>query len=93
MRRRTAITAPLAFVRWGSNADVQQVFPLAAALAADPDPVVHLAVGTALKHAGERDPARLAAFLHEHGAALPRPALRAAIAKLAPEDRARVMAR
>ena len=93
MRRRTAITAPLWFVRYGSDADVAEVLPLAAVLAADPDPVVHLAVGIALKHAGGRIPEAVTAFLDEHAATMPRAAVRAAVTKLAPSERARFVGR
>jgi 3-methyladenine DNA glycosylase AlkD len=87
LRRRTAITAPLWFIRYGGDADLAQVLPVAALLAADPDPVVHRAVGIALKHAGARDPAAVRAFLDEHRATMPRAAVRMAGAKLAPRDR------
>jgi hypothetical protein len=68
LRRRTAMTAPLWFVRYGGDADLARVLPIAAILASDPDPVVHMAVGIALKHAGARDPAAVHAFLDEHEA-------------------------
>ena len=93
LRRRTAVTAPLWFVRYGSDADLAEVLPLAAVFAADPDPVVHLAVGIALKHTGARDPRVVAAFLDEHATAMPRAALRSAVAKLDPAMRSRFMAR
>jgi hypothetical protein len=82
IRRRTAITAPLWFVRHGSDADLAQVLPLAAVLAGDPDPVVHMAVGIALKHTGARDPRAVRAFLDEHAPTMARAAVRAAMAKL-----------
>lgn len=93
LRRRTAITAPLWFVRYGGPDDLAHVFPLAAALAEDPDPTVGAAVGIALKHAGGRDPGAAVAFLDAHGSALPRPVLRAAASKLPVADRDRVLAR
>jgi 3-methyladenine DNA glycosylase AlkD len=89
LRRRTAITAPLAFVRWGDDAHLAEVFPLAAVLAGDPDPLVHKAVGIALKHAGARDPRAVSEFLDEYGGLLPRAALRSAAEKIDPRDRAR----
>jgi 3-methyladenine DNA glycosylase AlkD len=89
LRRRTAITAPLAFVRWGDDAHVAEVFPLAAVLAGDPDPLVHKAVGIALKHAGARDPRAVSEFLDSYAAVLPRVALRSAVEKIDPRDRAR----
>jgi 3-methyladenine DNA glycosylase AlkD len=93
LRRRTAITAPLAFVRWGDDAHLAEVFPLAAVLAGDPDPVVHKAVGIALKHAGARDPRAVSRFLDSYAAVLPRVALRAAVEKIDPRDRARHLGR
>jgi 3-methyladenine DNA glycosylase AlkD len=89
LRRRTAITAPLAFVRWGDDAHLAEVFPLAAVLAGDRDPLVHKAVGIALKHAGARDPRAVSEFLDAHAGVLPRAALRSATEKLDPRDRAR----
>ena len=60
-------------------------------LAADPDPVVHNAVGIFAKHAGTRDPDALHQFLAAHAASMPRPALRLAIEKLDADDRARYL--
>lgn len=82
IRRRTAITAPLWWIRYGEAEDLADVFPLAARLAADREPVVFNAVGIALKHAGARDPAAVVAFLDEHATAMARPAVRTARAKL-----------
>ncbi|WP_218566671.1 DNA alkylation repair protein [Vallicoccus soli] len=93
LRRRTAVTAPLWFVRYGDRSDLADVLALAAALADDPDPLVHLAVGTLLKHAGGLDPDAVTAFLDAHAARMPRPALRAATAKLLPAQRARFTGR
>ena len=93
LERRTAITAPLLYTRAESADDLATGFAVAAVLATDPDPVVHNAVGTFLKHAGERDRAALLAFLDEHAATMPRPAVRLAVAKLDPADRARFRSR
>jgi 3-methyladenine DNA glycosylase AlkD len=54
LRRRTAITAPLYFVKAGSDEDVAAGFDVAARLADDPEPVVRRAVAIFLKHAGRR---------------------------------------
>jgi 3-methyladenine DNA glycosylase AlkD len=89
LRRRTAITAPLWFVRYGSDEDLRGLFDVAAVLAADPDPVVHKAVGIALKHAGGRDPEAVERFLDAQADRMPRPAVRAAADKLDPAVRAR----
>lgn len=91
LRRRTAVTAPLFFVRAGSDDDLAADFELAAALATDADPVVHHAVGIFLKHAGTRQPDALRTFLTDRAATMPRPALRLAIEKLDPAERARYL--
>lgn len=92
LRRRTAVTAPLWFVRDGDDLDLGQVPALAGILAADPDPVVHLAVGTLLKHTGARDPQMVNDILQDHAVALPRAVLRAGASKLPPDDRAKLLA-
>jgi 3-methyladenine DNA glycosylase AlkD len=83
----TAVTAPLWFVRRGGDDDLATVFAVAALLAADPDPVVHKAVGIALKHAGARDPRAVGEFVEQHAAAMPRAVLRSAREKLGPATR------
>lgn len=82
LRRRTAITAPLHFVGAGTDRDVDEGLAVAARLADDPDPLVHLAVGTFLKHAGGRDPSAVERFLADHEADMARAAVRAARTKL-----------
>jgi 3-methyladenine DNA glycosylase AlkD len=82
MRRRTSITAPLWFVKYGSDADVEAGFGIAEVLHDDPEPVVHRAVGIWLAHAGDRQRERLLAFLDQHEAAMARPAARLARRKL-----------
>lgn len=91
LRRRTAITAPLGFVRSGSDEDLAEGFAVAARLADDVDPVVHKAVGIFLKHAGTRDAGALRAFLTDHASTMPRAALRLATEKLPVADRARYL--
>lgn len=92
LRRRTAMTAPLRFVRAGTDDDLAEGFAIAARLAADPDPTVHKPVGIFLKHAGTRDPAGLHRFLADHAVTMPRPALRLAVEKLDPAERSRYLA-
>src|SRR5262245_16523340 len=82
LRRRTAITAPLYFVRAGTDDDVAESYAVAAELAADPEPVVHNAVGIFLKHAGTRDQQTLVEFLDEHAGSMSRAAVRLAAEKL-----------
>jgi 3-methyladenine DNA glycosylase AlkD len=84
LRRRTAITAPLFFVRFGDDEAFREVFTIGALLARDLDPVVYKAVGIALKHAGWRDAGAVARFLDEHVASMPRAAVRYAVEKLDP---------
>lgn len=81
LRRRTAITAPLWFVRRGTGADLAEGFVVAARLQADPEPVVTNAVGIYLAHAGERDPVALDSFLAVHETSMPRRAFRLAVRK------------
>lgn len=82
LRRRTAMTAPLAYTRGGGRAALADLYRLAGMLLADRDPVVAKPVGIALKHAGAVDPDGVRAFLAEHGDAVPRPIRREASAKL-----------
>jgi len=92
LRRRTAITAPLHFIRAGSDDDLAEGFAVAARLADDPDPTVHKPVGIFLKHASTRDAASLERFLTQHAASMPRPALRIAVDKLNATQRSRYLA-
>ena len=80
-RRRTAMTAPLWFVKYGDLPDVEAGIAIAELLHADPDPLVHKPVGIYLAYAGERSPDRLTEFLDQYGAAMPRAAYRIAIRK------------
>ena len=81
LRRRTAMTAPLWFVKYGDDADVEAGIAVAELLHADPDPLVHKPVGIYLAYAGDRLPGRLDDFLGQHGAAMPRAAWRMATRK------------
>lgn len=92
LRRRSAITAALYFVRGGEPADVDVGFDLAQRLLTAPEPVVHNAVGIFLKHAGSKDPNRLRRLLSAHAAQMPRACLRLAVEKLGPEERSRYLA-
>lgn len=89
LRRRTAITAPLYFVRAGTEDDVAEAYAIAARLAADPEPVVHNAVGIFLKHAGTLDQQSLVDFLDEHARSMSRAAVRLAAEKLPSDVRQR----
>lgn len=87
LRRRTAMTAPLAFVRARDADALADLYRLAALLLDDPDPIVAKPVGIALRHVGAVDPGGLVAFLEANGERMPRPILRAAVEKLPPGTR------
>lgn len=82
LRRRTAITAPLYFARFGTPADLDDLFAIAEILLPDKDPVVSKPVGIALKYAGVLDEPALRTFLDKHEAAMQSPTLRYAREKL-----------
>jgi 3-methyladenine DNA glycosylase AlkD len=82
LRRRTAITAPLAYVRQPHPEGLADLLRLAELLADDRDPLVSKPVGIALKHAGGIAPADVAAFLDRHGKRLTAAARRDASAKM-----------
>ena len=81
LRRRSAITAPLWFTRYGDEADLAAGFDIAARLCTDADPSAHKAVGIFLAHAGQRDPAALTAFLDRYSTSMPATARRLATRK------------
>ncbi len=82
LRRRTAITAPLYFARFGTPKDLADLFAIAELLLDDKDPVVSKPVGIALKYAGVLDEPALRRFLDQHADAMQRPTLRYATEKL-----------
>ncbi|GAA0957271.1 hypothetical protein GCM10009554_67810 [Kribbella koreensis] len=83
LRRRTAITAPLYFARYGTPADLTDLYALAELLLDDKNPVVSKPVGIALKHAGILDEPSLRTFLRTHEPAMQKATLRYAREKLA----------
>lgn len=91
IERRTAITAPLFFVKFGDDDELTRSFVIAAQLASDPETVVHKAVGIFVKHAGRRLPEQQRIFLECHAAVMARPGLRLAIAQLDPSTRRRYL--
>ncbi|NEA34215.1 DNA alkylation repair protein [Streptomyces sp. SID13031] len=82
LRRRTAITAPLYFARFGTPADLTDLFAIAELLLSDKDPVVSKPVGIALKYAGVLDEPALRSFLAKHEKVMQKPTLRYAREKL-----------
>lgn len=89
LRRRTAVTAPLWFARYGPDQRLAEGLQVASTVAADPDPVVHKAVGILLKHAAVRDADAVRAFLDRHAPSMARAAVRLATEKLPAADRGR----
>lgn len=87
--RRTAITAPLYWARFGAPAQLADLFTLAAELLPDEDVVVSKPVGIALKYAGLADERALVRFLDTHAHSMRRATLRYAVEKLPAEIRAR----
>jgi hypothetical protein len=81
LRRRTAMTAPLWFVKYGDDSDVGAGLAVAEMLHDDPDPLVHKPVGIYLAYAGDRLPDRLTEFLDQHRETMPRAAYRLALRK------------
>ena len=86
--RRTAIVSTYHFIRGG---DVEETFRLSELLVHDPHELVQKAVGSWLREAGKRDEKRLLRFLRSYAVSMPRPMLRYALEKLAPEVRAKYM--
>ena len=74
--RRTAIVSTAAFIKQG---DLDDTFRIAEILLHDAEDMVQKPVGGWLRFAGDQDHGRLAAFLDEHAATMPRTALRYAI--------------
>jgi 3-methyladenine DNA glycosylase AlkD len=84
--RRTAIVSTYYFIREG---DVEDTFRIAEMLVHDGHELVQKAVGSWVREAGKKDPKRLLSFLGSHAGSMPRPMLRYAVEKLAPEVRAK----
>jgi 3-methyladenine DNA glycosylase AlkD len=83
--RRIAMFATLHFIRKG---ELDDTFALAEILAEDEHEFVQTVTGGMLREAGKQDRARLHAFLEENAARMPRRALRDAVEKLKPDERA-----
>jgi 3-methyladenine DNA glycosylase AlkD len=74
--RRTSIVSTAYFIR---QRDLDDTFKIAEILLGDKEDLIHKATGWMLRFAGDKDRARLLAFLDKHAATMPRTALRYAI--------------
>lgn len=82
--RRTAIVSTAYFIR---QRDLNDTFKISEMLLKDGEDLVHKATGWMLRFAGDKDRARLLAFLDKHAATMPRTTLRYAIEKFDKKDR------
>jgi len=82
--RRTAIVSTAYFIR---QRDLDDAFKISEMLLKDKEDLVHKATGWMLRFAGDKDRARLLAFLDKHAPTMPRVALRYAIEKLDSKQR------
>lgn len=87
--RRIAMLATGALVRRG---ELGPTLALAERFLDDPHHLIHKATGWMLREVGKRDEAALVAWLERHRRAMPRTMLRYAVERLAPQERARLMA-
>lgn len=82
--RRTAIVSTSYFIRKG---ELNDTFQIAEILLDDDHDLIHKAVGSWVRHAGQTDRKRLLRFLDQHAATMPRTMLRYATEKLDNEQR------
>ena len=89
-RERIAIVATQALIRKGVFEDTIRI---ATILLAHKHDLIHKAVGWMLREMGKKDEKVLRRFLDEHAATMPRTALRYALERLTPKNRATYMAK
>ena len=87
--RRAAIVTLVPFARHGQL--LETVYELAGEHFADPEDLMHKAVGWVLREAGKTDPRRLRAYLCRHGPAIPRTTLRYAIERFPGSERRQLL--
>jgi 3-methyladenine DNA glycosylase AlkD len=88
--RRAAVVTLVPFASRGRLLDT--AYGLAEEHFADPEDLMHKAVGWLLREAGKADPPRLREFLLRHGPAIPRTTLRYAIERFPAAERQRLLA-
>jgi 3-methyladenine DNA glycosylase AlkD len=88
--RRIAMVSTWQFIRVGQ---LQPTFHIAELLLKDTHDLIHKAVGWMLREAGKKDELQLRQFLARHKSHMPRTALRYAIERFSPEDRAQFLDR
>lgn len=86
--RRIAMVSTWQFIRVGQ---LEDTFAIAELLLSDTHDLIHKAVGWMLREAGKKDQAALKDFLDVHAATMPRTALRYALERLHPADKAYYM--
>jgi len=89
--RRAAVVTLVPFARHGRLLDT--AYELAREHFADPEDLMHKAVGWLLREAGKTDPPRLREYLCRHGPAIPRTTLRYAIERFPAPQRRQLLER
>jgi 3-methyladenine DNA glycosylase AlkD len=86
--RRTAIVSTAYFIKRG---ELEDAFKIAESLLKDKEDLIHKATGWMLRYAGDKDRAKLTAFLDKHAGVMPRTALRYALEHFDKKSRAYYM--
>jgi len=87
--RRAAAVSLIAIVRKGAGLDA--AYAVARRLHPDREDLIQKAVGWLLREAGKTDPARLEAYLRQHGPSIPRTTVRYAIERMPAAKRREVL--